>query len=170
MDRLEAIERLAKLRDSGVLTESEFVEQKSIVMSATSIELRPAPAELQGRLERSQRENPAQYRSEFSQPAQIHIHNSNAQHNNQPVYVAVAEKSLIVSYLLWLFLGGVGGHRFYLGRPGSALLLLMLNVAGWATIALGIGLIFLALAGLWLFIDLFLIPGMANSRRRVVLG
>ena len=30
--------------------------------------------------------------------------------------------STVVAYLLWFFLFIVSGHRFYLGRPGSAIL------------------------------------------------
>lgn len=52
--------------------------------------------------------------------------------------------SKVVGYLLWLFFGLVGGHRFYYGRPLS-------GVLWFFTLGLlGIG---------WL-IDLFLIPGM----------
>ena len=29
-------------------------------------------------------------------------------------------KSTGIAYLLWFFLGGLGVHRFYLGRGGSA--------------------------------------------------
>ena len=32
-----------------------------------------------------------------------------------------AKKSAVVAYLLWFFLGGLGVHRFYLGRTGSGI-------------------------------------------------
>lgn len=33
-----------------------------------------------------------------------------------------------VAYILWFFLGGLGGHRFYLGKTGSAVGLLILTL------------------------------------------
>lgn len=34
-----------------------------------------------------------------------------------PVYGALPPKDVGIAYLLWLLLGLVGGHKFYLGRP-----------------------------------------------------
>lgn len=72
-------------------------------------------------------------------------------------------KSVGVAYLLLIFLGGFGAHRFYLGRTGSAVAMLLLNLFGWITVLLGVGLILLGFAWLWLFVDLFLVPGIARS-------
>ncbi len=41
-------------------------------------------------------------------------------------------KSIGASYLLWFFLGYLGGHRFYLGRKGSAIAILLLTIIGFA--------------------------------------
>jgi TM2 domain-containing membrane protein YozV len=71
-----------------------------------------------------------------------------------------SKKSSGVAYLLWFFLGGLGGHRFYLGRTGSAVGMIALTVIGWATVAIGVGFALLAGLGIWLIVDLFLIPGM----------
>jgi TM2 domain-containing membrane protein YozV len=59
--------------------------------------------------------------------------------------------SVAAAYLLWIFLGFVSGHRFYLGRPLTALLQALLNflVVGW----------------IWTVIDLFLIPGMIRDKQ-----
>ena len=57
-----------------------------------------------------------------------------------------------VAYLLWFFLGIIGGHRFYLGRPGTAILMIVL----WVTIII---------TPIWLLIDAFLIPGMIRAKR-----
>ncbi|KKB07017.1 TM2 domain-containing protein [Devosia chinhatensis] len=38
----------------------------------------------------------------------------------------IEKKSLVVAYVLWAFLGYVGAHRFYLGRPLSGMFMLML--------------------------------------------
>ena len=122
MDRLEAVERLARLRDTGVLSEAEFIQQKSLVINSSAVAPLPAPAELSTRLQRIDYE-PVERRPQREVSPQIHIHNSNFQHAPQPVYYAVPDrKSLVVSYLLWLFLGGLGGHRFYLGfKPNQSL-------------------------------------------------
>jgi len=63
-----------------------------------------------------------------------------------------------VAYLLWLFLGGVGAHRFYLGRTGSGFVYVCLFVL---TVLTG-GLMGIAL-GAWVLLDLFLIPGMVSA-------
>ena len=57
------------------------------------------------------------------------------------------KKSTTTTWLLWFFLGGIGGHRYYLGRTGSGIAM---------TLTLG-GLC------IWTLIDLFLISGMIRS-------
>lgn len=74
------------------------------------------------------------------------------------------KKSAGVTYLLWIFLGGFGGHRFYLGRNGSAAVMLILGILGWLTIWIVVGLIFFIPLGIWLLVDLFLIPGMVQEQ------
>lgn len=69
------------------------------------------------------------------------------------------KKSAGVGYLLWIFLGSFGAHRFYLGETVTGIVQLCLLLLGW--IPLFIGWIVL---GIWLFVDLFLIPGIAARR------
>ncbi|OOE12829.1 TM2 domain-containing protein [Fictibacillus arsenicus] len=57
------------------------------------------------------------------------------------------QKSSGTTWLLWLFTGGFGGHRFYLGKTGTAVAMLF-TFGG---------------LGIWAFIDLFLINGMVKS-------
>jgi TM2 domain-containing membrane protein YozV len=64
--------------------------------------------------------------------------------------VSRSRKSIGVAYALWFFLGLFSAHRFYLDRPGSAILQIVLN-------CLLVGLI-------WVLIDAFLIPGMIRKR------
>jgi TM2 domain-containing membrane protein YozV len=64
--------------------------------------------------------------------------------------VANDGSSIVVAYLLWLFLWFVSAHRFYLGRPGTAILQIL-------TYFIGIGFI-------WVLIDAFLIPQMIRDR------
>jgi TM2 domain-containing membrane protein YozV len=59
--------------------------------------------------------------------------------------------STVVAYLLWFFLFFVSGHRFYLGRPGSAILQILSY--------------FILIGFLWALIDGFLIPGMLRQKR-----
>lgn len=66
--------------------------------------------------------------------------------------VANEGPSVVVAYVFWLFIGFLAAHRFYLGRPGSAILQIVL-------ILLVVGLI-------WWAIDIFLIPGMVRERQR----
>ena len=78
------------------------------------------------------------------------------------------KKSVMVAYLLWFFLGGLGAHRFYLGKTGSAVVMLILLVLGVILTAVYIGLLVLLALGIWLLVDAFLIPGMieADSRQK----
>nr|WP_241993111.1 NINE protein [Cryobacterium frigoriphilum] len=71
------------------------------------------------------------------------------------------------TYLLAIFLGGFGIHRFYLGRPVSALILLALTLVAVTTGTLsesGSSPLFYAV-WIWTIVDLFLIPGMVRSTR-----
>lgn len=73
------------------------------------------------------------------------------------------KKSMGVTYVLWLLLGGLGVHRFYLGKVGTGVAILVLNLLGWATLIAGVGFAFLAVVGIWLLVDAFLIPGYIRS-------
>ena len=73
------------------------------------------------------------------------------------------KKSVGVAYLLWFFLGTVGGHRFYAGRTGTAIAQLAIALVGICTTFLGIGVFLLGCVGLWVLIDAFLLPGIIRS-------
>jgi TM2 domain-containing membrane protein YozV len=73
------------------------------------------------------------------------------------------KKSVAVGYLLWFFLGFLGGHRFYFKRAGSAVAILLLTIFGWILAIVGVGLVFLAIVGIWVLVDAFLIPGWARD-------
>ena len=57
------------------------------------------------------------------------------------------QKSTGTTWLLWFFTGGFGGHRFYLGKTGTGVAML-LTLGG---------------LGVWTFIDLFLLNGMIKD-------
>ena len=65
--------------------------------------------------------------------------------------VANDAPSTAVAYLLWVFLGLVSAHRFYLGRPGTAILQILTY--------------FILVGFVWLLIDGFLIPGMIREKK-----
>lgn len=77
-------------------------------------------------------------------------------------------KSIGASYLLWFFVGYLGGHRFYLGRKGSAIAMLLLTVFGVLLSFVGVGLVFLGIVGVWALVDAFLIPGMVAEQKNKV--
>jgi len=70
-----------------------------------------------------------------------------------------AKKSAIIAYLFWFFLGGLGGHRFYLARRGSGVAMAAISVVSGITVYVGVGFIGLAVVGVWWLIDALLIPG-----------
>lgn len=58
------------------------------------------------------------------------------------------------AYLLWFFLWFVSGHRFYLGRPGTAILQILSY--------------FILVGFIWVLIDAFLIPGMIRDKKNAI--
>lgn len=73
------------------------------------------------------------------------------------------QKSIAVAYLLLIFVGATGAHRFYMGRTGSAVALLLLWLVGLATTFIVIGVPLLIAVGIWQLVDLFLIPGIIRA-------
>lgn len=74
-------------------------------------------------------------------------------------------KSPLIAYLLWFFLAAIAAHRFYLGKAGSAVVMLLLCWVGIFTSFLGIGLVLLAAFGIWWIVDAFLIPSIIDADR-----
>lgn len=76
-------------------------------------------------------------------------------------------KTVIVAYLLWFFLGLLGGHNFYLKRTWIAIAQLILSIAGLITV------VSLIISAIWVLVDAFLIPGwvrVQNNRLVAQLG
>jgi TM2 domain-containing membrane protein YozV len=73
------------------------------------------------------------------------------------------KRSALIAYILWFFLGLFGVHRFYLGRVGSGLAMLVLHGLSWITVLILIGYLGFGILGLWWLIDALLIPGMTRS-------
>ena len=70
---------------------------------------------------------------------------------------------LLIAFLLWFFLGGFGGHRFYVGKIVSGLVLLLLTLLMTFNLFALLGplgiLLLLIIPGVWLIVDAFRIPG-----------
>jgi TM2 domain-containing membrane protein YozV len=73
------------------------------------------------------------------------------------------KKTDLVAYLLWFFLGYLGVHRFYLGRTGSGILLLLIFVISIPLCIIAVGFVGLAIVGIWWLVDALLIPGMTRD-------
>jgi TM2 domain-containing membrane protein YozV len=73
----------------------------------------------------------------------------------------ISPKSRLATTLLAWFLGTVGAHRFYVGKIGTAVVMLLLGIVGWATIWIfGFGLVLLVAVGIWAFVDfIFAVTG-----------
>jgi len=59
--------------------------------------------------------------------------------------------SIAVAYLFWFFLWFVSAHRFYLGKPVSAILQILSY--------------FILIGFVWLLVDAVLIPGMIREKQ-----
>ena len=66
-------------------------------------------------------------------------------------YVENETPDTATAYLLWFFFGWASGHRWYLGRPGSA----VLQIISYMFV---VGIV-------WWVVDGFLIPGMIREKR-----
>lgn len=62
--------------------------------------------------------------------------------------------NVVLAYVFWFFLGIVSAHRFYLGRPGSAILQILTY--------------FIAIGFVWWVVDLFLIPRLVRDKQEKI--
>lgn len=65
--------------------------------------------------------------------------------------IANEQKNVALAYVLWFFLGLFSAHRFYLGKPGTAILQILSYL--------------IVIGAIWWIIDAFLIPGMVDRHR-----
>jgi len=73
------------------------------------------------------------------------------------------KKSLPVAYILWWFLGAFGAHRFYMGRTGSAVAMLVIMLLSFPLALVFIGFLGFMAIGVWWLVDAFLIPGIVRE-------
>lgn len=72
--------------------------------------------------------------------------------------VANKAKKPVVAWLLWLFLGGFGAHRFYFGKTGTGVVMLLLTLTLLGTV----------ITLPWLIIDAFRIQGWIHQSQEKV--
>ena len=70
------------------------------------------------------------------------------------------KKSIAVAYILCIFFGSIGGHRYYMGKTGSAIAMTLITV-----LTVGFGVL---VTVIWSFVDLFLIPGWLKDNQNSV--
>lgn len=70
------------------------------------------------------------------------------------------KKSIAVAYILCIFFGSIGGHRYYMGKTGSAIAMTLITV-----LTVGFGVL---VTGIWSFVDLFLIPSWLKDNQNSV--
>jgi TM2 domain-containing membrane protein YozV len=68
------------------------------------------------------------------------------------------KKTAMVAYLLWFFLGLLGGHNFYLKRTGVAVAQLILSLT----------MVGLVITIVWVLVDAFLIPGWVRNQNNLL--
>ena len=69
----------------------------------------------------------------------------------------ISDKSKGTAAILAFFLGGVGAHRFYVGKTGSAIAMLLMNLIGIPLLCAGIGAPICIAAGIWQLVDFIII-------------
>lgn len=72
-------------------------------------------------------------------------------------------KQLSVCYLLVIFFGFLGLHRFYLEEKTTAFIQLLMTLTGLLTLFFLVGYLILMLVALWLIIDAFWILGKVEA-------
>ena len=80
------------------------------------------------------------------------------------------KKSMLVAYLLAIFVGTLGIHRFYLGEKNTAIAQLVLTIVGWLTVWIVIGALPLIAVSIWVLVDLFLIPGLVAKQNNKLIA
>lgn len=65
----------------------------------------------------------------------------------------ISPKSRLATTLFAFFLGQFGAHRFYVGKIGTAVVMLLLTIVGWATFWIIIGFVPLGIVWIWQLID-----------------
>jgi TM2 domain-containing membrane protein YozV len=74
-----------------------------------------------------------------------------------PAAAGISPKSKTAAALLAFFLGQLGIHRFYVGKVGTGIVMLLLTIIGYATLSFVVGFFVLAVVGIWILVDFIMI-------------
>ena len=80
------------------------------------------------------------------------------------------KKSVVVAYLLLIFLGSFGVHRFYAGTTKPGAIMLSLFVLSCILLFAFVGAFGFLILGIWWFVDLFLLHGLISSYNNDLVG
>ena len=80
------------------------------------------------------------------------------------------KKSVVVAFLLLIFLGSFGVHRFYAGTTKSGAIMLSLFVLSSILLFAFVGAFGFIILGIWWFVDLFLLHGLTSSYDSDLIG
>ena len=102
-------------------------------------------------------------------PREVTVNVNLPTHPSPPPSQVPELKSTGFAYLIWAFAGGLGAHRFYLGRPGGVTMLILL-LGGLITLPFVIGLVPLMILGIWVLVDAVAIPKWVEESRAAALA
>ena len=77
---------------------------------------------------------------------------------NSVIYYVTRKRDVGIAYVLALFWGLFGAHRFYTGKTGTAIVMLILTCTVVGIIA----------SAIWVAVDLFLLPKMVRDYNRAL--
>ena len=82
-----------------------------------------------------------------------------------PAAVGISPKSRLATSLFAWFLGWAGAHRFYIGKTGTAIAMLVLTIVGIPLCFVGIGFVVLGIVWIWWLVDfIFAVAGRMKDK------
>lgn len=78
------------------------------------------------------------------------------------------KKSMAMAFVLWWIAGAFGGHRFYLGRTGSATAMLCISLVSIPLMFLLIGFFTILITAVWALVDVFQLAGWVRAHNAEV--
>lgn len=82
---------------------------------------------------------------------------------NAQIHFQLHRKDTAAAFLFWFFLGMYGAHRFYMGKTGSAVAMLVITLVSIPLCFVLIGFLTLFAVSIWWIVDAFLICPWINQ-------